>query len=173
MKLIKMNKLLTSLHWFHLYLSPHELDLLLDFDRVDVGNEVVFHLQNYMSEEQSNHLILVPVGSLRLFVESHFEKNQKRRILNIICFKVNDLKEMGQVNFETLPESSHCDDLPGFYACILRVANNNVTIQSSTHCSAPSAWPFRGNILSFSQFRRKLAIFRTENIYQIDRPFIK
>ena len=56
---------------------------------------------------------------------------------------------------------------------ILRVANNNETILSSTHCSAPSAWPFRGNIIGFPRFWRKLAIFCTRNIYQIERPFIK
>ena len=55
----------------------------------------------------------------------------------------------------------------------MRVANNNVTILSSTHCSAPSAWPFRGNIIGFSRFWRKLVILCTRNIYQIERPFIK
>ena len=46
---------------------------------------------------------------------------------------------------------------------ILGVANN----------SAPSAWPFRGNIIGFSRFWRKLVIFCTRDIYQIQRPFIK
>ena len=53
------------------------------------------------------------------------------------------------------------------------LANNNVTILSSTHCSAPSAWPLKSNIIGFSQFWRKLLIFRTRNIYKIERPFIK
>ena len=53
------------------------------------------------------------------------------------------------------------------------VAKNNVTILSSTHCSAPSAWPLQSNIIGFSQFWRKLLIFRTRNIYKIERPFIK
>ena len=48
-----------------------------------------------------------------------------------------------------------------------------MTILSSTHCSAPSAWLFIGNIISFSWFWRKLVIFRTRNIYKIERPFIK
>ena len=48
-----------------------------------------------------------------------------------------------------------------------------MTSLSSTHCSAPSAWPFRGNIIGFSRFRRKLVIFCTRDIYQIQRPFIK
>jgi len=53
------------------------------------------------------------------------------------------------------------------------VAKNNVTILSSTHCSAPGAWPLQSNIIGFSQFWRKLLIFRTRNIYKIERPFIK
>ena len=56
---------------------------------------------------------------------------------------------------------------------ILGVAFYNVTILSSTHCSAPNAWPFIGNIIGFSWFWRKLVIFRTRNIYKIERPFIK
>ena len=64
-------------------------------------------------------------------------------------------------------------DQSEFPKYILRVANNNVTILSSTHCSAPSAWPFIGNIIGFSRFWRKLVIFCTRNIYQNERPFIK
>ena len=66
---------------------------------------------------------------------------------------------------------SEVDMAANFY--ILRVANKNVTSLSSTHCSAPSAWPFRGNIIGFSKFWRKLVIFRTWNIYEIERSFIK
>ena len=54
-----------------------------------------------------------------------------------------------------------------------RLANINVAILSSTHCSDPSAWSFRGKIISFCKSRRKLLIFRTRNTYQIERPFIK
>ena len=60
-----------------------------------------------------------------------------------------------------------------FLAKVSPVAKNNVTILSSTHCSAPSAWPLQSNIIGFSQFWRKLLIFRTRNIYKIERPFIK
>ena len=38
----------------------------------------------------------------------------------------------------------------------------NVTILSSSHCSAPSAWSFIGNIIGFSWFRWKLVIFVPE-----------
>ena len=55
---------------------------------------------------------------------------------------------------------------------VLGIANKNVTVLSSTHCSAPSAWPFRGNIIGFSQFWRKLVIFCTWNIYEIEQPSI-
>ena len=54
-----------------------------------------------------------------------------------------------------------------------KTENNHVTSLSSTHCSALSAWPFRGNIIGFSRFRRKLVIFCTRDIYQNQRPFIK
>ena len=35
---------------------------------------------------------------------------------------------------------------------ILGIANKNVTSLSSAHCSAPSAWPFIGDTIGFSQF---------------------
>ena len=83
---------------------------------------------------------------------------------------------LGELHFE-LPEQQNFyqwDQMVNFsnfrqknIFTVLGVANKNVTSLSSTHCSAPSAWPFRGNIIGFSRFWRKLVIFCTRNIYQI------
>ena len=51
----------------------------------------------------------------------------------------------------------------GLPLIVLGIAYNNVTSLSSTHCSAPSAWPFWGNNIGFSRFWRKLASFCTRN----------
>ena len=47
-----------------------------------------------------------------------------------------------------------------FRVILLGIANNSVTSLSSTHCSAPSAWLFKGSIIGFSKLWRKLLAYK-------------
>ena len=116
---------------------------------------VVDVLKSYYSSDTNGSHVMVATGIK--------EENGVKNIQLKNSFADNP-NELGKVHFYQFDFNSHL---------ILRLANNNVTILSSTHCSAPSAWPLKSNIIGFSQFWRKLLIFRTRNICKIERPFIK